>query len=281
MDNFIISGFSDEIDENIQIQFETIKKLGIDYFEVRGVNGKNIADLTNEELEQLLVEMKKYEVKVSSIGSPIGKIYITEDFEPHFQLFQRVVEIAKKLHSKHIRMFSFYMPDNEPHETYRDEVITRLTKMIRYAKEQDVILLHENEKGIYGDTAQHCMELFEELYSPNFKAVFDPANFVQCGEDAMEAFLKLEPYIEYMHIKDAKKDGTVVPAGEGVGQIEFILSELKKKGYHGFLSLEPHLGSFSGLENLEIEDTMMKLEKSSEKTYALAYNSLRKIMERV
>lgn len=281
MDNFIISGFSDEIDENIQIQFETIKNLGINYFEVRGVNGKNIAELTDEELEHLLTEMDKYHVNVSSVGSPIGKIHITDDFEPHFRKFQRIVQIAKKLNSKYIRMFSFYMPENEPHEIYREAVIARLSRMCEYAKTQDVVLLHENEKGIYGDTTDHCLELLEELYSPNFKAVFDPANFVQCGEDAKEAFLKLEPFIEYMHIKDAQVDGTVVPAGDGMGQIEYILSELKQKEYHGFLSLEPHLGSFAGLENLELDDAMTKLEKSSSKTYALAYDSLKKILERV
>ena len=281
MSNFLISGFSDEIDENIKIQFETIKSLGIHYFEVRGVNGKNIADLTDEELEELLAVMKKYDVKVSSIGSPIGKIFITEDFEPHFEKFKRVVEIAKRLDTKYIRMFSFYIPENEPYEIYFNEVVARLTRLRDYAKEKDVILLHENEKGIYGDTAEHCVELFEKLFSDHFKAVFDPANFVQCGEDTRTAFGQLESYIAYMHIKDSKADGTIVPAGKGMGQIEYILSELKQKGYEGFLSLEPHLGSFSGLENLELDDTMTKLEKSSGKTYELAYDSLKLILGRL
>lgn len=281
MEHFIISGFSDEIDENIQVQFETIKSLGIHYFEVRGVNGKNIADLTDDELEELLAEMKKYDVKVSSVGSPIGKIFITEDFEPHFEKFKRVVEIAKRLDTKYIRMFSFYIPENEPHADFFDEVVARLSCLRDYAKEQDVVLLHENEKGIYGDTAEHCVELFEKLFSDNFKAVFDPANFVQCGEDTRTAFEQLAPYVEYMHIKDSKADGTIVPAGQGIGQIEGILSELQQKGYQGFLSLEPHLGSFSGLENLELDDTMTKLEKSSGKTYALAYDSLKLILGRL
>lgn len=281
MSDFLISGFSDEIDENIKIQFETINRLGIHYFEARGVNGRNIANLTEEELEQLQAEMENYKLRVSSIGSPIGKIYITEEFEPHFQKFKRVVEIAKKLGTKYIRIFSFYIPEQEEYEKYYDEVIARLTKMSSYAKEQDVVLLHENEKGIYGDTAKHCAELFEKLYSENFKAVFDPANFVQCGENAKAAFRMLEPYIEYMHIKDAEADGTVVPAGKGMGQLAYILSALKQKDYHGFLSLEPHLGSFAGLEKLEIDDAMTKLEKSSGKTYALAYNALKNILERI
>lgn len=281
MCNFIISGFSDEIDENIKIQFEAIKELGINFFEVRGVNGKNIADISTEELQNLKEEMQKYDVKVSSIGSPIGKIYITDDFENHFEKFKRIVEIAKALDAKYIRMFSFYIPENEDYGKYRDEVLKRLSKIIAYAKEQDVILLHENEKDIYGDTAERCVELFKELFSSNFKAVFDPANFVQCGENAKEAFLRLEPYIEYMHIKDAKTDGTIVPAGCGDGHLQYILKTLKEKNYDGFLSLEPHLGKFAGLEDLEIDDTMLKLEDSSKNTFKLAHDSLKAILERI
>lgn len=281
MSNFIISGFADEIDESIKIQFETLKELGIQYFEVRGVNGTNIADISAEELKNLKNEMDKYEIRVSSIGSPIGKILITDEFEEHFEKFKWIVEIAKALETKYIRMFSFYIPKNESYEKYREEVLTRMAKMIAYAKEQDVILLHENEKGIYGDTADRCADLMKEFYSPNFKAVFDPANFVQCGENAKEAFLTVEPYIEYMHIKDAKPDGTVVPSGYGVGEVEFILKTLKEKDYQGFLSLEPHLGSFAGLENLETDDTMLKLEKSGKEKFALAYDSLKAILERI
>lgn len=281
MMHFIISGFSDEIDEDISIQFETLKRLGIHYFEARGVNGTNIADLSDEQLHELVRKMDEYHIKTSSIGSPIGKIFITDDFEPHFEKFKRVVEIAKILGTSYIRIFSFYIPENKKHEDCRSEVIARLQRMCDYAKEQEVVLLHENEKGIYGDTASRCVVLFEELSSPNFKAILDPANFVQCGEDVKEAFMKLEPYMAYMHIKDAKSDGTVVPAGEGDGAIEYTLKRLREKGYSGFLSLEPHLGNFAGLENLEIDDKMTKLEKSSEKTFILAYESLKKILERV
>lgn len=281
MQSFIISGFSDEIDENIDIQFEALQRLGMKYFEPRGINGKNIADLTDDEIFKLLTAMKKYGIRASSIGSPIGKIGIKDDFEPHFEKFKRVVEIAKALGTEYIRMFSFYMPEDDDPEKYFGEVTLRLVKMITYAKSQNIVLLHENEKGIYGDTLNRCLRLFDALYSSNFKAVFDPANFVQCGEDTKENFEKLYPYIAYMHIKDAKYDGTVVPAGDGDGNVEHILKILKERDYCGFVSLEPHLGSFAGLENLETDDTMTKLEKSSEDKFVLAYNSLKSILERI
>lgn len=281
MNNFIISGFSDEIDENIDIQFQTLKELGIQYFEPRGINGKNIADLTDDEVMKLLAAMKKYGIRASSIGSPIGKIGIRENFEPHFEKFKRVIEIAKMLGTEYIRMFSFYIPEGQNPDLFRGEVTFRLVKMITYAKSQNVVLLHENEKGIYGDTAKRCHDLFDALYSPNFKAVFDPANFIQCGEDTKNAYEILSPYIAYMHIKDAQNDGSVVPAGHGNGNIEYILKKLAENDYFGFLSLEPHLGSFSGLENLETDDKMLELEKSSKEKFELAYNSLKTITERI
>ena len=109
--------------------------------------------------------------------------------------------------------------------------------------------------------------------------MFDPANFVQCGEDTIKAFELLKKYIAYMHIKDSRDDGTIVPAGAGIGNIKYIIDELKKDGYDGFLSLEPHLGTFEGLKDLELDDKMLKLEKGGEDTFTLAYNSLKILLE--
>ena len=244
MNNFIISGFSDEIDANIDIQFKNLKELGITHFEPRGINEKNISTLVNDEVDMLKLKMSEYGIKASQIGSPIGKIKLTDDFEAHFESFKNVVAIAKKLDCKYIRVFSFYHDGDKWQETERAEVFEKLKKMIAYAKENDVVLMHENEKDIYGDTAERCLDLMKNLYCDNFKFVFDPANFVQCGVCTKEAYKMLNEYIEYMHIKDADENGKVVPAGYGIGNVEYILNSLKEKGYSGFLSLEPHLGDF-------------------------------------
>lgn len=281
MSKFIISGFSDEIDSNTILQFEHLNKLGIEYFEPRGVDGKSIVELNDEEVAILKEKMDKYGIKVSSIGSPIGKINITDDFDEHMKKLERVIKTAKALGTKYIRVFSFFIAAGE-HEKYRDEVISRMRKMTAMAEKEDVILLHENEKGIYGDIATRCLEIVKEVNSPSLKCVFDPANFVQCGQKTYpEAYEMLRPYIKYMHIKDALSDGSVVPSGMGTGNVESILKSLYESGYEGFLSLEPHLGNFTGLENLEQGDEMLGLERSSAEKFTLAYESLLKIVERV
>lgn len=278
-----ISGFSDEIAESAAKQFTVLSKLDIHYFEPRGVDGKNIASLSDEQVVELKKMMDQHGIKVSSIGSPIGKIKLEEPFEEHFELFKRVVQIAKQLETKYIRMFSFYHEGAEEWTAQeRAEVLNRLGRMIDHAKEQDVILLHENEKDIYGDTADRCMDLMRELYSDHFKAVFDPANFVQSKQDTLYAYENLKEYIAYMHIKDAKFiDGSVVPAGLGDGNVEEILKRLFDKGYDGFLSLEPHLGSFSGLSELELSDKMENLPDGGEGTFTLAYRALCGILEKI
>ena len=277
----LISGFADEIAGDVDTQFRVLGKLGIGYFEPRGIDGKNIANLTDEEVERLKGKMKACGIKASSIGSPIGKVKLEEDFEGHFRQFQRVVEIAGQLGAKYIRMFSFYH-EGGAEWTEGAEVLSRLGRMIAYAAERDVVLLHENEKDIYGDTAERCADLMEELGCGHFRAVFDPANFVQCGQDTWEAFEKLKGHIAYLHIKDALlADGRVVPAGVGDGNVERILRSLLETGYDGFLSLEPHLGSFDGLKDLELDDKMLNLPPGGEGTFTLAFQALEGILERI
>lgn len=278
--NITITGFSDEISPKITEQFEHLNKLGIEYFDPRGVDGVNISQLDEVQSAELKKKMEQYGIKVACIGSPIGKIKITDEFEPHMELLKNTIRVAKELGTKYIRIFSFYVPEGEA-EKYRDEVMRRMKEMTALAENEDIILLHENEKGIYGDTAKRCEDILKTVNSKSLGCIFDPANFVQCGEVVYpDAFNALKPFIDYLHIKDALADGSVVPAGMGIGGVEEVISSLINDGFSGFACLEPHLGSFEGLENLEEDDTMLKLEKSDSAKFTLAYKSLCKILDK-
>ncbi|MBE7026432.1 MAG: sugar phosphate isomerase/epimerase [Ruminococcaceae bacterium] len=280
--NFTISGFSDEISENINEQFEHLTKLGIKHFEIRGVNGKNISELTEEEAQEVKKLADSYGISVSSIGSPIGKIKIDEPFEPHLELLAHVIKLAKIFDTKYIRVFSFWVPQNEDATKYRDEVIVRMKKMCALAEKEDIILLHENEKKIYGDIASRCKDVLDSVNSPNLKAVFDPANFVECNQQTYpEAYELLKDYVVYIHIKDATDLGKVVPAGMGLGKIPELLSRFKNDGYNGFLSLEPHLNLFTGLASLQDDTTAIENKLNGPDAFTLAYNSLNKVLETI
>ena len=154
--------------------------------------------------------------------------------------------------------------------------------MVEYAAREGLLLLHENEKAIYGDMACRCRKLMDTFYGPHYQCVFDFANFVQCGQDTLEAYELLKPFISYVHIKDAlKTDGSVVPAGMGDGHVAKILEMLDQAGYQGYLSLEPHLADFKGFADLEKDGNIDQGRRlTGEEAYTLAYRSLMKVLGR-
>lgn len=242
MSKFIISGFADEISNDLSEQLATLNELGIKHMEMRNVNGKCIVDYSIDEVKEFKKQLDAAGVKLSAVGSPIGKIKITDDFEPHLEKFKHTLEIAKVLEAPYIRMFSFFIDSDDVAEDYTEEVLKRWKAFEDAARGTGIILLHENEKGIYGDVDYRCKTVLDNVDNNVVKGIFDPANFVQCGVDTKAAFALLRDKIVYMHIKDAlKSDGTVVPSGEGDGNVAYILGELAQAGYEGFLSLEPHL----------------------------------------
>jgi sugar phosphate isomerase/epimerase len=284
-----ISGFADEISDSLEKQIEGLNSLGINYIEIRGVDGNNIIFHEQETVERIKQRLDAAGIKVSSIGSPLGKIGINERFEKHFEDFKRAVEVAHYMNSRYIRMFSFYVPQKEVSEKegkweeIKKEVFNRISRFVGYANDNDIILLHENEKGIFGEKAPECKELMENFYGDHFKAIFDFANFVQAGQDTLEAYELLKDYIEYIHVKDARMtDGKVMPAGYGDGHVKEILYKLFEKGFDGYLSLEPHLFDFSGFELLEKGEKLNRLDMgvmSGIESFSLAYSSLRKILQ--
>ena len=280
MSKFILSAFADEIDESLSIQMDVLDQHGIKYIEMRGVNGKNAVLHTLDEMKEIKKQLDDRDFKVSALGSPIGKIMITDNFEPHLNLFKHALEIAAILQTKYIRMFSFFIPEGEDPNMYRDEVMERWKMFVEASRGFDIILAHENEKDIYGDTAERCLDIIKTMDCDYVKAVFDPANFVQCNvETYPHAYKLLKNYIEYMHIKDALYENkTVVPSGYGDGKVKEILTDLYNSGFEGFLSIEPHLATFKGFAELEQNSDINKLPEGGPKQFAIAVNALRKIL---
>jgi len=278
-----LSAFADEIDPGLDVQMDVLEQHGISYIEMRGVGGKNITQYSLEEVMEIKRRLDKRGFRISAIGSPIGKISITDDFGPHLELFRHTLEIAKILETRYIRMFSFYIPEGEKPENYRGEVMDRWRRFLEAAEGTGIMLLHENEKDIYGDTPQRCLDLVKEMDNGNMKLIFDPANFVQCDvETYPEAYELLKEHVVYLHIKDAVySDHHVVPAGQGDGKVKEILESLYKRGFEGFLSIEPHLWNFVGFAELENRKVEASEEDSGPDKFAIAAYALKKLIREV
>lgn len=256
MADFILSSFADEASPMLDEQFAASKEHGFRYIEVRGVDEKNMADYTVEEAKEVARRFADAGIGVSALGSPFGKIDITDDFEPHLEHMKKGLEIANILGTKRVRMFSFFMPKGENPDDYRTPVMERLDKMADLCKGAGLLCCHENEKDIYGDTIARTLDVLK-TFEGRIVGVFDPANFVQCKEDTLKAWEVLSPYINYVHIKDCKTDGTIVPAGKGAGNIPQILKAYSAREGEKFVTLEPHLMEFSGLQGLEKDGASM------------------------
>ena len=251
-----LSGFSDEISADFTEQCEVASGLGLRYLEVRSAWRTNILDLDATQLDTLNTTMADHGLKASSIGSPIGKISIDDEFAPHLERMRHAIEVAHTLGAPYIRIFSFFIPAGTDPDSRRDEVLTRMGALADTAAGADVTLLHENEKDIYGDIPRRCLDIVTSVAAPHLQLAWDPANFVQVGvRPFSEGYAALRPYLGYIQIKDALlADASVVPAGAGDGEVVETIRALRADGFDGFFSLEPHLGTttsagaFSGPE---------------------------------
>lgn len=247
-----IYAFADEASPDIDGQIAALRENGLDGLEIRNVDGVNVSDISAAKAREVRKKTDAAGLAVWSVGSPIGKIDIEkDDFKTHTEKFRRTLETAEILGARNIRLFSFYIPKDKNPGDYENEVIERLGCFAEYAGGSGITLCHENEKGIYGDVFERCVKIHKAL--PEIKAVFDPANFVQCGVDTLKAWDALKCCTEYLHIKDALADGSVVPAGKGIGNLPEILSSYKAHN-GGAVTLEPHLKVFDGLSSLENGD---------------------------
>lgn len=248
MSNIKIYAFSDEASPSIDAQIDALLRNGLDGMEIRNVDGVNISDITKEKAKEVKTKLDAHGLSVWSIGSPIGKINLQDDFEKHMEKFKHTLELSEILGAQNIRLFSFFMPKDRPESAFKDEVFARLERFVEAAKDYDIALCHENEKGIFGDVPERCLEIHKQF--PEIKAVFDPANFVQCGVDTVKAWALLKEYVHYMHVKDALEDGFVVPSGKGIGNVQRIAKDFIAHGGKEF-TVEPHLKVFDGFEQLE------------------------------
>jgi len=276
--------FADESSPFINEQITALKNVGFDGVELRTVDEQNVSDISIEKAREVKAKFEDAGLKIWTLGSPLGKIEMGKDsFEEHLKKVRHTIELANLFNAENIRMFSFYIPNGKNPDEYRNEIIDRLSIMTELSHKAGITMCHENEKGIYGDTPERCLDILNSV--KNLSAIFDPANFVQCGVDTKKAWELLKDRVKYLHIKDSRADGNVVPAGDGEGNVPFIVEDYVKRGGNSF-TVEPHLTVFSALKDLEREGEEIKVGNaikfdSKEEAFIFACRKFRKITEEI
>lgn len=254
-----IYAFADEANPTLRGQIAAMLRNGLDGAELRTVDGVNVSDLKPEQAKEIARRLRDNGLCVWSLGSPMGKTELgKDDFDHETDRMKTTAELANIMECRNIRMFSFYLPERTEAEPYRNEVIDRLGVWTGIARDAEVRLCLENEKGLFGETPECCRSLLDAL--PPLCAVFDPANFVQVGIDPLPAWELLRDRVRYLHIKDALYSGDVVPAGRGDGKIAAITAAFLEQGGTD-VTLEPHLHDFSAYKSLEREGMAVELGK--------------------
>ena len=270
--------FADEASKEMDGQIRAMLRNGLQGLEIRGVDGENVSKITLEKAKEVRKMLDDNGLITWSVGSPIGKIMLTDDLPAHLDTFRHTLEVAHILGAENLRLFSFYTKGFDPADC-RGQVMDWMGRMLEVGKDSGINLCHENEKGIYGDTAARCRELLDTF--PVLKGIFDPANFVQCEEDTMAAWQLLKDKIHYLHIKDAVGIN-VVPAGMGDGNVAYIVKEYLAQGGQA-MTLEPHLKVFDGLKDLEAPGEESVVGKftypDSDAAFDAACNALKTILE--
>jgi sugar phosphate isomerase/epimerase len=257
---FTLSAFADEISADPREQIAVLKKCHIRAIEFRSVHGTNVLALPDDAIRDFKKLLDGEGFQLSAIGSPIGKYPIDQPFEPHLDKFKRAMELCGTFGTPNIRVFSYYPPGNDPKfdpaqwPAHRDEVMRRMSVKAEIAAKAGLVLFHENEHRIYGDSPERVQDILATVSSPSLRGAYDAANYAYCNYDPVAGWEKTKAYTAHLHIKDWKKGGHAaghehgVLAGCGDGQIAHSIRDAVKRGYRGFAVMEPHLrgGSSTG-----------------------------------
>ncbi len=283
MAKYVLSAFADEVTPVFEEQLKYLNKQDIKFIEPRNVDGTNVSSLTTEQAKAAKALMDKYGIKAYSLGSPIGKYDITADQTAHWEQFLHTLDLAEIFEAENIRMFSYFYPEGQDVHNYRDAILENLEKLLGEAEKRGINLCHENEARIYGEAVEDCADLMKH-FGGRMKSVLDMGNFAFCHQDPYKGYEAVKEYIQYIHIKDAFDDGSIVVAGKGEGKIEEILRD-----YNSFtdkevvLTLEPHLTVFDGLKNLSNMDDIkvQNAYATPEIAFDAATEALRNILAKI
>ncbi len=278
MAKYVLSAFADEAGSSLDEQIAALKRNEIGYIEPRNINGKPILTLTDDELNEVKEKLDENGIKVNSLGSPIGKYPITEPFDKHLVDFYRAIEVCKILGTDKMRMFSFFVKQTEL-ATYRDEVLKRLNVMTEIARENGIMLCHENESEIYGQNPEEMLDLMKNV--EGLYGIFDPANYRMNNCDVIAGINATLVNLAYLHIKDAIYDSQIiVPAGDGEGKIAEVLDKVNN-ATDGvvYLTLEPHLFLFDAYKLIDSHELKGKYTfKNNSESFDFAANALKALL---
>ncbi len=266
-----LTGFADEASADFATQIKATKELGWKYIECRNINGKNLATLTDEEFDAMCAQLSEAGVSINCFGSGVanwGKHPRSDaDFQASLDELNGALPRMKKLGIKIMRGMSFKTPfqEEEPDNPELEAIIfKKVRQLVEICADNGIIYGHENCMNYGGLSFKHTLKLLEKVNHENLKLIYDTGNptfnYRWIGEkpyptqSSWEFYRNVREFVVYVHIKDAicieeprmdcvRPKCTFTYAGDGEGDVRAIVTDLRKRGYDGGFSMEPHLGA--------------------------------------
>lgn len=248
-----LTGFADEVSQDLDRQIAATKALGWNAIEARGVGGTNIHDLPEAEFEAVADKLDDAGVHVNCFGSTIanwGK-NIDDPFEITLAEIDRAIPRMQRLGTKLIRIMSYARCDGEDQKA--EERYRRLREIVARFDAAGLTPVHENCMNYGGMSARHSLDLVDNV--PGLMLAFDTGNPAFSKDysasddrlqDSVDFLQAIRPHVAYVHIKDARLvDGEEIYEypGEGNGRVPDVVKELVATGYDGGVSIEPHMAT--------------------------------------
>jgi sugar phosphate isomerase/epimerase len=245
---FTLSAFADEIGPDPRQQVDVLNQCGVRHIEFRSIHTTNVLALTDAQLADFKTLLDGEGFKLSAVGSPVGKQPLDAPFPDVLDKLKRATDVAHRFGTPNVRVFSFYPPAagfQKDWAPFRTAVLDRMRQLAEHAAAAGVVLFHENEHNIYGDSPDRVVDVVSGVNSPALRCAYDAANYVFCGYDPVAGWELTKEYTAHLHVKDWKGTGeqshTGVLAGTGDGHIPHSVADCVRRGYDGFAVLEPHL----------------------------------------
>ena len=257
---FRLAAITDEFSPDIDVAARSMAEVGMTGVELRMVFGKNILNLTDEELDQAVAIVRAQGHEIISIASPLLKCVLPNapDVDERFQkdmfaskhtfedqprLAERAFEIAERTGAKIIRVFSYWRTVR-PDQCFA-AVVEALGQLAEKAAARDLIIGLENEHACNIATGEETARLLAALDHPNLKIVWDPCNALVAGENPFpEGYKQVAPdRIGHVHAKDCHVENhkpVFCAVGEGAVDWTGQIAALENDGYSGWISLETH-----------------------------------------
>jgi sugar phosphate isomerase/epimerase len=255
-----IAAITDEFSPTLSEAIPVMKEIGMAAAELRVVDGKNVMDLTHDELERTRDALATAGIKVISIASPLLKCVLPDGpeldsrfqhdafgskhtFEDQPRLTEHAVKLAHFFGAGIIRVFSYWRTINP--SACAEQIAKALTNLAAVGEKENIIIGLENEHACNIGTATETARVLADVSHPFLKLVWDPANCLVAGEEPFPAGYDMLPFdrIAHVHAKDCHMDGhTPVWGPLGTRHVPWKkqFKALRASGYKGYVSLETH-----------------------------------------